>query len=389
LLSATAAILLALDTGWVFMHFSSPADTRKTTSSKQIETQPDNGARAAVGFRMKYGTTKWGYIDTKGNVVIQPICYSYCPDFSEGMVPAQYSGKWGYLNDMGQIVIGPQFDNASPFREYRAAVCMGGKQITIDHAPIYIGGKCGYIDHRGELAIPLRFDDTLDFSEGLAAVGIGSKYGYIDITGKLVIFPQFDEANPFSDQMAAVKMGDKWGYIDHTGNIAISPRYPYPPEKFFDGRALIQPNPRIEKYGYIDKTGRMVIPARFTNAFSFSEGLAAVLLCPRSGCAYHDNADLIGDGRWGYVNTEGKFAIPPKFENAHSFSEGLAAVDNQDYIDKTGKVVIHTNYFTNGSFSQGLGSVGIIYGQYGYINKTGALVVIVPNLVNKIANFHR
>src|ERR1700686_2614896 len=64
------------------------------------------------------------------------------------------------------------------------------------------------------------------------------------------------------------------------------------------------------KYGYMDANCKMVVPARFDEAFDFTEGLAAVR----------------ADGKWGYIDLSGQFAIAPRFETAMEFSEGLAAV---------------------------------------------------------------
>ena len=74
-----------------------------------------------------------------------------------------------------------------------------------------------------------------------------------------------------------------------------------------------------------ERTRDIVI--KLTNAFSFSEGVAAV---------------WIGPG-WGYIDKTGKIAIQPLFTFAHAFSEGLAVVQmgfQWGYIDKTGNMVI-------------------------------------------------
>ena len=75
-----------------------------------------------------------------------------------------------------------------------------------------------------------------------------------------------------------------------------------------------------------ERTRDIVI--KLTNAFSFSEGVAAV---------------WIGPG-WGYIDKTGKIAIQPLFTFAHAFSEGLAVVQmgfQWGYIDKTGNMVIN------------------------------------------------
>lgn len=61
-----------------------------------------------------------------------------------------------------------------------------------------------------------------------------------------------------------------------------------------------------------------------------------------------------------------------------SFSDGLAAVQNMErlwgYIDKTGKIVIPCEYNNAGTFSEGIACVRKDW-KYGYINTSGQLIV--------------
>lgn len=69
--------------------------------------------------------------------------------------------------------------------------------------------------------------------------------------------------------------------------------------------------------------------------------------------------------------------IPPQFESAGGFSGGLAVVNvkgKYGYIDKTGRVVISPQFYSAGGFSEGLAEVRI-NGKWGYIDKTGRIVI--------------
>lgn len=97
-------------------------------------------------------------------------------------------------------------------------------------------------------------------------------------------------------------------------------------------------------YGYMDANCRMVIPARYAEAFDFTEGLAAV---------------KIGQN-WGYIDQTGVIAIPAKFAGAFHFSDGLASVRLDahsplwGFIDKTGQVVISPQFGMPLWFAEGL-----------------------------------
>ncbi len=179
---------------------------------------------------------KWGYIDTRGEIVIQPE-FVDSQRFSEGLAGVKIDDKWGYIDKTGNRVIPLQFDRAGDFSEGLARV--------------RIGTKIGYIDKTGNRVIPLQFDTANDFSEGLAGVKIGTKIGYIDKTGNRVIPLQFDTANDFSEGLAGVRIGDKWGYIDKTGNRVIPLQF-NEAGNFSEGLAWVQePSSKPPRYGYI------------------------------------------------------------------------------------------------------------------------------------------
>ena len=124
------------------------------------------------------------------------------------------------------------------------------------------------------------------------------------------------------------------------------------------------------KYGYMDANCKMVVPARFDEAFDFTEGLAAVR----------------ADGKWGYIDLSGQFAIAAQFAGAFHFADGLASVRLDErtplwgFIDKTGMVVIKPKFGMPLWFSEGLVEG---YGEkdhvlnvpLGYVDKSGKYTV--------------
>lgn len=317
---------------------------------------------------------KAGYINRKGEVVIQPQ-FARVGFFSEGLAAACLEhNKCGYIDDTGKFVVNPQFEYATNFSEGLAAVI--------------IEKKVGYIDKTGKIVINPQFKaDNADnpaggeisifnsFSEGLASVRIGDKYGFIDKEGKIIINPQFEAAFPFSDGLAIVIMGSKSGFIDKEGKIVINPQFGRA-FSFTNGLAVVQVG---KQFGYIDKTGKIIINPQFDEASPFSEnGLAKI---------------VVGD-KVGFIDKEGKYVINPQFawNNSsasvaeisnfkdmyaqQSFSEGLEPVkvgNSVSYIDKTGKIIINPQFKGGSSFSGGLALVVTDSGM-AYIDKEGKYV---------------
>ncbi|HJS97832.1 MAG TPA: WG repeat-containing protein [Terriglobales bacterium] len=120
------------------------------------------------------------------------------------------------------------------------------------------------------------------------------------------------------------------------------------------------------KYGFMDGNCQMTIPARYSQAFDFTEGLAAVKI----------------DGKWGHVNQAGALVIPAAFDGAFHFSDGLASVKPDahsplwGFIDRAGKLVIPPQFGMPLWFSEGLVEGygernGVLNVPLGYVDKTG------------------
>lgn len=160
------------------------------------------------------------------------------------------------------------------------------------------------------------------------------------------------------------------GYVDYSGRLVNDLSYIrnmpttgsgelFP---FSCDRALVVVG---DKCWFIRKDSTRLTLA-FTDARSFSEGLAAV--CPSSK-----------PRKWGYINTDGVMAIVPAYHKAGPFSEGMAAVKLLDqegwqFIDRAGKVAIKGSFEDVGKFSCGLASVRVD-GKWGFIDKSGKFVI--------------
>ena len=188
--------------------------------------------RAAV----KRGSDEWTFIDKTGAEITKQrfkadLKHSLVvtTDFSEGLAGVKVGGKWGFIDTKGEMVISPQFDEAGKFSEGLAAV--------------FSQCRWGYIDKTGAFVIKPQFKFALEFSEGLAVVDphpanegpcppgkSHGKLGYINRSGKLVIEPQFDLAFQFIKGVARVSIVNpkdendlKQGYIDKTGKYIWKP----------------------------------------------------------------------------------------------------------------------------------------------------------------------
>lgn len=171
-------------------------------------------------------------------------------------------GKYGYMNTKGEVVINPQFNQAYDFSEGMATVSNSD-------------GKYGYINKKGEIVINYQFSQAGGFYNGLAPFCTGNNWGYINKKGEYVINPQFDEASAFIGDYAFVKSGGSWGIIDEEGKYLANPQ--------FKGLAGSVPGALIaaelsDKYGFVDESGKIIINPQFDLGLFLEKDFAVVNL---------------------------------------------------------------------------------------------------------------
>lgn len=116
------------------------------------------------------------------------------------------------------------------------------------------------------------------------------------------------------------------------------------------------------KVGFIDTSGKVVIPAKFANAYEFSEGLAAARV----------------NGTFGFINTKGNFVIKPKYDFVQGFRNGAAIVylnGKTGLLYKNGKDILYNNYSLIKFVSDTKAFVTTHSKKMGMINTDGSLVI--------------
>lgn len=99
----------------------------------------------------------------------------------------------------------------------------------------------------------------------------------------------------------------------------------------------------------------------------------------RFAARQHVTAKTMKTLRHSYIDRGGRTVIDAgRYQRVGGFSEGLAGVylagRGWGFIDKTGKVVIEPQFEAGGSFSEGL-AVVVVKGKSGFIDKTGRVVI--------------
>ncbi len=122
-------------------------ESSSESSSGPIETTSTNSEGTQLPALKLYAqpspeTSKWGYVDGNGKVVI-PCTYDWADDFIDEYAAVCQHNNWGFIDSNGKEVISFEFNGAWSF---------------IDGlAPVYNGDKWGFIDKNGNIKIHFKF----------------------------------------------------------------------------------------------------------------------------------------------------------------------------------------------------------------------------------------
>ncbi len=177
--------------------------------------------------------------------------------FSEGL--ARFSdedGEWGYVDKKGEVVIEPHWSHVSSFREGLAGVL----ETDEDRSEF----RFGFIDKTGAEVIKPDddYEGILSFSEGLAGFTEGDGWGYMDKTGEEVIRPEDDwsRVTPFVNGHASFQERGEWGLIDKKGERVLKAKYEHP-LFFHNGLAMFSDGD--DGWGFLDIHGDEVIEPEY------------------------------------------------------------------------------------------------------------------------------
>lgn len=376
-------------------------------------------------------TSKYGYIDTTGNFIVEPV-YDGCTKFVEGLAGVKINNKWGAVDRKGNIVIKPQFLESFVFNKlgltlvkmlfkcdnsYYEKYCFMDKKgncpikaifddyvfifddydvlseiipvkiyakYNSSYIPVKIYAKydSSYIPDYKEISYVNNIGDTIieqwdvsTFSKEFTGDKSSfSKVGYISMSGNVVIKPQFENGYDFLEGLAAVKIKGIWGFIDTTGNIVIEPQF-FKVNSFSKGLARFEFGRR---WGLINKKGEVLDKNGEWNSYKISLPTGDIVLISQS--SQTGKASLIS-----YLDMGGELVGTNAllYDKIKTFREGLAAVkidSKWGYIDTTGYIVIKPQFKDDPYsdllyyFSEGFAPVKI-KGKWGFINTTGKVVI--------------
>lgn len=302
---------------------------KERVKAEYEENQNDTRYPVPTGYDT--GTTKWGYINDKGGLVIGPV-YDTASFFVDGLAAVSAEGEEFFINAEGEVVIDEGFTSVSDFYDGYAVY-----EREVDGEMVM-----GFVTKTGVITdYPEYTTNVYSYSEGIAVVRIEDEYTFMTNTGTLITENTYQQVMPFSEGMALVSDGDQYGYINIDGELTVPMEYEFSPietyyyEGFHNGLATVV---KDDLYGYINKQNEMIIEPTYDYGSVFSDRRASV---------------DVGEIDY-YINTSGEKPFETEYKYASSFNNGYAFVqfidtevegEQSDYlnfklINTKGEVVI-------------------------------------------------
>ncbi len=333
--------------------------------------------RASVGKEID-GTTKYGYINKQGKLVI-PIIYAEVKDFSDSLAMV-YKDFWQVINHRGKTVMSDSLLITEMHNN------QGGYDVEPPsfHNGLMLSRKenlYGYVNKQGKVVIPYKYKNALDFKDGIALVAEkvvdkGKTYkGHSVLDSIYNSLPGEDDEYPH------------WEVIDTTGKVLYKfpqNKSPYLVDDLAEGTIIFETVVKVNgfgerRYGIVNKYGKMIVPPKYdNNLLRFSDGVAIAQVHGKKSnnadgymLIYNLNGEIVGKSSfmtkyglmfdsnlyfhegllsvkihnqednhyyWGYINKKGDFVIKPQFNKALDFHDGRAVV-----VTKDGKIAVIKN----------------------------------------------
>lgn len=260
-----------------------------------------------------------------GELLKDSLHFKEVDKFQEGKSIVNDGFKFGYLDTSGQLVIEPQYKSASRFKDGIAIV---EKESGF-----------GMINHKNKVSTPLIYDKIWFPSNGFIRFKKAGKFGFIDNSNQKEVFNTFASATDFQGEHALINDGnsyslltvndeikrlpysfvdvggegkwmyavdDKFGFLNNDGSVLTLPQYDLL-MRYREGRAGYSIN---NVWGYLDESGNIAIPAQYPLVWDFVNGYAR----------------MIGQYGFGFIDTEGSQILEARYMEVRDFSEGLARI---------------------------------------------------------------
>ncbi|MCM3172232.1 WG repeat-containing protein [Paenibacillus sp. MER 99-2] len=213
---------------------------------------------------------KYGYIDERGNIIIQPQFSTALP-FHNGLAivntSADYKSTYGVINRQGQFVIQPTYNDIRELGEQRFALGQ-----AIDPEQPYIGSFYAIADESGKLLSSFTYRDVGQFKQGLLSASDGKRTYLLDRSGQPAPgYPQVEGSGTLevvAPNLIKAFVDQRLSYVNRSGQVIwkqntivpLHPPYRVREEKYKPNPDYLVYYPQVE--GMADQAAQLGVNAK-------------------------------------------------------------------------------------------------------------------------------
>jgi len=184
---------------------------------------------------------KWGLIDAKGTVIVQPV-YDVVGDYDDQYAVVQKGGKTGLIDKTGKVIITAKYVDVSILDSALFVVFDGEKRRVLNHEGNTIlettyelievrdsqylaytqQQKWGMVHMSGREICPPNYRGIELYQDSYVLTKDTLGTGLTDVMGKVILSPNFQEINIHNDSLFFYKKNKKWGANDRDNNALLN-----------------------------------------------------------------------------------------------------------------------------------------------------------------------
>lgn len=303
------------------------------------DVEKDQDISTLTTYFSIYENNKWGVMDNKGNIIIEPTYEEMVliPDENTDLFVCTYNVNYNdetyetkVLNAENEEIL-TEYENVEVMQNTDGSDIWYEKDILRYEA----NGKYGLIDFEGKEVIPAEYDDiyVLDGIEKSIVVEKDGKKGLVSSsTGEIVISTDYKEISALSedyqDGYIVKNSENKCGIIAIDKKVILEEKYDDIKNVSGNGYYVVVSE---EETKVVDQTGKVILDKGFDSIESIDINSFVVI-----------NKD-----KYGVISLDGKEIIPSKYEDIkHAFSNYYIAKKDGKYgiIDSENNAKVEFEY---------------------------------------------
>lgn len=336
---------------------------------RNLVTKTNDGDKIEViSYYPVYTNQKWGVIDSKANIVIEP---SYdemivVPDNKKDIFVCMYDVDYNTGSYKTKIL---NAKNQELFAEYDLVEYIDNfdKQNNLWYETnvlkIKQNGKYGLINFDGKVLLSPEYDEitSLDETENSLLIKTESGYGICDTEGNVQVNPIYKQVKAISknykDGYIVESQDGKYGVVDFTKQVILEPKYEEVKNIYDNGKYIVKED---GKYIVIDKDGKTILENRANEIQSMKDNKFIILENSKYGIIDNTGKEILEvkyedldyafsnyyiakqDGKYGIIDTENQIKIEFNYDDInYRKEEGIIEASTPDAIDSD---IFDTNF---------------------------------------------